>query len=821
MIAGVRDSCPLSLVGSLKLLNSEPEPCYGRRRLPNGCMAFVNLSLLLGGAFVAIPVVLHLIMRQKPRPFVFPALRFVQQRRLANQRRLQLRHWILLALRCAAIGLLALALARPAVASAAMSNWVTIGLLGTAAVVLAVIAAAATFARTGKPLIFGLWGAAAAQAIICLVMAAMSLTGNKPVLGDQEAPVAAVLVVDTSPRMEYRHDNQTRLAKAQETAQWLVRQLPADSEVAVADSRAGSGAFAVDRSAADTMIERLRPTGTPRPLAEVVTAAVNLARQNERPRKEVYVFTDLARAAWESPAAADLSQLLADNSGVLVYVIDVGVSEPRNFALGDLQLSSDVLSRGDELTIEVDVSAIGPAGGKTVEVQLDEPDPTLPIIRDGKLVLPKSVRRGSQEVKLAAGTSERVRFVLRGLEPGMHQGSVRIVGEDGLALDDVRHFAVEVQQAWPVLVVAPPGVSATYLTEALAPRELRETGRATFECTVIEQSRLASEELADYRAVALLDPQPLTPDIWTKLAEFAERGGGVAFFLGHNAQPVALFQNPAAIGVLGGKLTRQARSSGDLFVAPRGYDHPVMAAFRQVEANVPWNRFPVYFHWNLDELAETARSIVPFGDNKPALVENRVGRGRVLTLTTPISDPPRPQGYESWNRLATGEDAWPCFVLVREMMLYLVGSYGATLNLHAGEAAVLPNDEAIYPHRYQLFTPLDQPQDVIARDGRLSVRFTDHPGAYRLRGQKNGPLVRGFAVNLSGDASDLTRITTERLDEILGKDRYQLAHNQDEIDRAVGNDRVGSEFYPLLALLLAAALGLEHVLANRFYKKDD
>jgi hypothetical protein len=284
---------------------------------------------------------------------------------------------------------------------------------------------------------------------------------------------------------------------------------------------------------------------------------------------------------------------------------------------------------------------------------------------------------------------------------------------------------------------------------------------------------------------------------------------------------VASFQNPAAIGVLGGKLTRQTRSSGDLFVAPRGYDHPVMAAFRQVEANVPWNRFPVYFHWNLDELAETARSIVPYGDNKPALVENRVGRGRVLTLTTPISDPPRPQGYAAWNRLATGEDAWPCFVLVREMMLYLVGSYGATLNLHAGETAVLPNDEAIYPDRYQLFTPLDQPQDVIARDGRVSVRFTDYPGAYRLRGQKNGPLVRGFAVNLSGEASDLTRITTERLDEILGKDRYQLARNQDEIDRAVGNDRVVSEFYPLLALLLAAALGLEHVLANRFYKKDD
>ena len=62
-------------------------------------MAFLNVSLLLGGALFAIPVVLHLIMRQKPKHLVFPALRFVKERRQSNTRRLQLRHWLLLALR--------------------------------------------------------------------------------------------------------------------------------------------------------------------------------------------------------------------------------------------------------------------------------------------------------------------------------------------------------------------------------------------------------------------------------------------------------------------------------------------------------------------------------------------------------------------------------------------------------------------------------------------------------------------------------------------------------------------------------------------------
>jgi len=190
-------------------------------------------------------------------------------------------------------------------------------------------------------------------------------------------------------------------------------------------------------------------------------------------------------------------------------------------------------------------------------------------------------------------------------------------------------------------------------------------------------------------------------------------------------------------------------------------------------------------------------------------------------MTTPISDPPRPEGRHEWNELATGEEAWPCFVLVYEMMLHAVRSGQTRLDLLAGETAVLPNDPAEYPDRYQLFTPLEQPQDVIARDGHMTVRFTDHPGAYRLRGQKDGPLVRGFAVNLAADTSDLTRLPPQRLDDILGRGRYQLAKSRDEINRAVGNDRIGSEFYPLLITLFACVLGFEHVLANRFYRRSD
>ena len=61
-------------------------------------MTFLHLSLLAGSALVAVPIILHLIMRKKPTRLEFPALRFVQKRADANRRRLRLRHLLLLLL---------------------------------------------------------------------------------------------------------------------------------------------------------------------------------------------------------------------------------------------------------------------------------------------------------------------------------------------------------------------------------------------------------------------------------------------------------------------------------------------------------------------------------------------------------------------------------------------------------------------------------------------------------------------------------------------------------------------------------------------------
>lgn len=782
-------------------------------------MAMAHLTLLFaGGLFMAIPVVLHLIMQQQPKQLVFPALRFVQKRRETNTRKMQLRHWILLALRCLAIGAIGAALARPSVASSLFGNWLLVAGVGLLILLAGGVTLVVGLQRRGTALLTLMGGITALLAIAFFWLLGSVAGGKGPAIGNSKAPVAAVIIVDNAARMQYQAQNQTRIALAQERARELMKQLPEESDIAILDAGTGLESFAVDRAAALQMLDGIRPTGAALPLPAVVQSALELLGQSDKTRHEIFVFTDLTTSAWNENSARGLAERLAQSAEIGVHIIDVGIEAPQDYALGSLQLSSEILPQSARLELQTEIRRLGPGGTRAVELLIEEEDRTLPVIVDGKPVYPPAKVRSRQTATLDEGGAQGLTFQIGGLPLGVHHGQVRIVGEDALAADDVRYFTIAVQPAWRVLVVAPRGISATPFTEAIAPYEFRQTKQAKFDCVVVGQSELANQTLSDFAAVFLLDPAPLPPPQWEQLAEFVATGGGLGIFLGHRAEPSA-FNTPEAQAILPARLAFETRMPEGVWLDPRSLDHPVLAPFRSIGTTVPWRAFPVFRYWSLKDVAADTSTIIPYADGRPALVERPHLQGKVMVLTTPVTDPLAPRGREAWNELSTGENAWPYFILANEIASYLVSSQHMRLNYLAGETATIPSDPHRDPERYQLFSPSDDPYEVVARDGVVSVKFTEIPGSYRLKGQQTTAVLRGFSVNLPPEATDLTRIDPAQLDTLLGADRYDLVRADGDIS-IESEARAGREFFPWLMVGLALLLAMEHLLANRFYKPE-
>ena len=145
----------------------------------------MNAILIAGAALVGLPILLHLIMKQEPKRLTFPAFRFLKQKLKTNQRKLRLRHFILLALRMLLIALFCLTLYQPTFKSERLN-----------------------------------------------------------IRGEQ--PIAVVIVIDTTPSMGYVVNDRTRLAEAQRRALELLDELPEKSPVAIIDTADMTGHWLLD-----------------------------------------------------------------------------------------------------------------------------------------------------------------------------------------------------------------------------------------------------------------------------------------------------------------------------------------------------------------------------------------------------------------------------------------------------------------------------------------------------------------------------------------------------------------------------------------------
>lgn len=709
---------------------------------------FFNPLLLGGLALVSVPIILHLIMRQKPKHYVFPAIQFLRTKHQANTRRLRLQHWLLLALRILVLSLFVFALARPRVAA------------------------------------------------------------TPGAFGDQKEPVAAVLAVDTSPRMAYQHENKTRLDEARTLGDWVIGQLPTDSQVAVLESSLLLKRFEFSARQAQQRLDRLETTSNPHSTATLLEQSLDLLAQKPEMRKELYVLTDLTTQAWSSSAFDRVRTRLEELGSVGVYLIDVGVKEPRNVAMGDLRLTSDIVSKNSPLRLRTEVWRQGPTEKRAVT-----------LLMSGDSAAGED--RQSREIEIPADGNTPIEFDLPGLPVGVHQGEVRVVGSDGMAVDDVRYFTVEVRPAWKVLLVGPDVLSTDYLGQALAPEEWRLRGRARYEVDAVDYARFVGQPLdRQYTAVALIDPPtPLPTETWGRLERFVKQGGGLAIFLGMGArQDPNHFNQPAAQALMPAEILQEAWSGrGEFFLQTAGQGHPILARFAALREGVPWQLLPIYRYWQVTKLKAGAQRVMTFNNEDAAVIDYPVGQGKVLLMTTSVAD--HPSSEAAWNELVL---EWPFVMLADQMMLHLAGSLDGILNYRPGQPAslLLPTD--LPKTNFAVTQPDGNAVTITSIPGssRLTVPETRQIGNYQIRGRHDEKILSlGFSTNLARTATDLTRVTPEQLDEVFGEFPYLLADDQTEIERAQSEGRVGFELFPILMTILVIFLIGESVVSNRFYRQ--
>jgi hypothetical protein len=710
-------------------------------------LGFLHVGLAFGAALAAIPVILHLILRERPRHELFPALRLIRLRHRANLRKLRIRHWLLLVMRMLLIALLALALARPRVHGA------KVGL-------------------------------------------------------DERAPVAAALIFDTSLSMEYRFQDRTRLAEAQQIATQFVKELPESSEVLVLDSADPALGVLGDVSTALRRIEAMRLRPRSRTLNAALVEACGKLAESSLTRREIYLFTDLTTGCFDGDGATQIAAAVkAVPGGAAIYLVNAGREQTENVAVTDATPTADVVPANSTLLVRTRVLDAGQGVPVRVELHID-----------GQL-------RGEQELPLAKNDAARHEFTVRGLANGFHQGLVRVRGGGGLAFDDVRYFTVAVNAPTRVLAVSDQERDARSWMLALAPDELVQQQRARYVTTWVSTDRLAGTKLSDYSVVALLNVSSVPASAWRAIEDFVRTGGGLGVFPGDRVERENYNQAPAQ-AVLPARLVGVVAPEKPTFMKAVVPSHPAIRTLYEWD-KAALGRAIIERYWKAAPPENDSHPILAYADDTPALLERLLTGpqpGRVLLLTTAVNPPPRTRPWDEWNNLQQTESAATFVILADGITQFLAGQVDQRLNWQAGEDVVLRPERDQRLGAYLVYAP-DNPEptrgSVDAAETAILVPAPEAVGHYRVEvGQSPQSFQRQFSVNASPDESRLEPMSTGELNTIFGEGKFAVATSLDELQRVMGDVRIGRELFPWLIALLLLVLAAEPFLANRFYAEN-
>lgn len=809
-------------------------------------MSLINPAILWGLGLVSIPIILHFLLRSRPKKYLFPALRLVRIRRQNNIRRLRLKQFWLLLLRMGVLALLVAAIARPTLPAAnyrpSATEWLTAAAIAGVALAVYYWIVHAWRQKKLPNHVFMyrrtlLRGGTGVLVFVLLILAVAlpyghrikaELSSPRPSVA-QNLPVAAVFLFDTSLSMSYRQQNLTRLEAAQKIAAEYLGRLPTGSRVAIADtSNEQPLVFQAEQSGALDRIQKLQPRPVSLPLADRIRAslalqdedfrrtvagqdAVPAERRADRFLREIYLFTDLTVSGWRTGDLAGVKVQLAKLPNIQLYLIDVGVDKVTNAAVLLPQLSSQSIPKGSDLILGAKIDAVGFEADREWNLELHVQN------EKGQLV-----KRDQQTLKAAAGKPVFTNFVIGGLTRPITQGELKLVSSDPYAADDVRYFTVAVVPPVSVLVVGERHDETNVLEQALAPSEFVRLGKARYKVTYRAASRLSDVDFKAFDVVCLDNVASLTTTGWSSLADFVEAGGGMLVIAGNDRLAPDSYNSDAAQAFLPGRLTGNVKLPEAVTLDLKDFTHPIFKKFEFVDGGFGELATEKVFHrWGVQP-AKGAAVVAKYTDPalSPAIVERSHGSGRTILITTGL-DGNRSAARHRWSNLAFS--GWRFLALVDQLAHYLSRQSDSSYNYIAGDDVTIPLPQNSPLRGYLLRKPLGEqiPGDVAPPFRSISLHNIDQVGNYEILSRDEKVVFSSaFSANAPPAESDFTRIGSDELDRVLGPKRYSVSRSIEGLTRNVAFGRVGQEVFSLILGVVIAVFCAEHFVANRFYESE-
>ena len=670
--------------------------------------------LMAGLLSVSIPIIIHLLHRQKTKPLRWGAMMFLKQSPLQMKRRKQLDHWLLMLLRMAALALLAWLIARPVIDESRFNP------------------------LAGHPPVD--------VSIVLDHSMSMGRHNGDHTLFEEGQAVVGRLIDPQNPIV--RPGDTISIVLAEHRPRVLApRQVGGRETQALAQLR--------------DQLSKIQPGATDCTIPEAIDTARELLRQGLNRRKVVIVVSDEQKTNWSIGDTAAWQHAvgdLAEGTDHHVEVFDYPLApdaDASNITVGDIAMKPSLAGVDSPVTFVSTLSNSGPKTIDSMNVQFK--------VEGKEIGAPQSI------TKLGPGQSATLQFDHTFKTSGSTYVDVSTDVIDALKADNAAVAAVHVWDKLPVLVIdQSPGSDGQFKNSLFLQAAMQSDRRDLNATTLIQPhvmsvAQASSANLEDYYAVVINDVPQLPAPLHNKLPGYVGSGHGLWIVLG--PRTTSRFITSLAHTPDGGlplfDLESPAIKNDPTLptIDIKDINNPTVAKVTSGNRNSLSGAVTEKW-WSLSPKDSDAQVVIASSKGDPLVIERPLNEGRVSVWATSVDG--------AWNNFPAMQNFTPLvYETVYELSAAQTRAHSGQ-NIAAGEqitwsGPTLAGDKQVSVN----VTPPDGPdtgmKQATLRNGRWEFSFpnTFSPGLYKLTFDPTEVPPAYYGVSIYRQELDNTPLSTE------------------------------------------------------------
>lgn len=470
--------------------------------------------------------------------------------------------------------------------------------------------------------------------VITFLVLAFANPVYKGIAGDSSTSSASLIIIDNSFSMSGKDAYGESLEQAKVAVNDIVSTLnPSDEITIIASSEFGKSSpvyWTNTQSNYKDSVKNISISYKDFNLPQCIEYAKDIISKSSALNKNVYILSDFQKNNFIDVISSNPT---ADYS---VFAVNIGKREVNNISLEDFKIESAIIEQGRDIKLSVNVHNFSQyaLSNKTINVYSRGNDSSF-------------VLKGEKVVDLQSSENKKVELTFKAEKSGNNSGMIELVidnaQDDEIKYDNKIYFSFFIPEKFKIGLI---GNDTKFIKLAIESASSLLADSVKRQSNVFDMNELNTvpSKLSDYNIIFLSGIDRFNTSETDALSNYISNGGTAYFFPSQSAD---INSYNALFTKLNSAHLTNINSDGEvnksIKVGRVNFEHPLLSGiFKNEKLNFTSDKFildsPELKSFYSITPGEKDVTLIELSNNKPFLVENNIGQGRVLLSAVSAND---------------------------------------------------------------------------------------------------------------------------------------------------------------------------------------